>query len=183
MQKSINFRNRLPEFPQIVPVFAVISFVVFGWTTFRFAQKLPSWLNYLRMDEIVSIYAYTVLTNFVESIIAILLLLGLVFILPRRFFLDRFVASGALISFLGIGYLIYLALISGESKSSQFPLEVFYWFPIIAVIILLIGLALPLVHPVRKFFEMLSDRFTVFLYLQIPLGILGAIIVLANNLF
>jgi hypothetical protein len=102
--------SKLPGKQQIAQVFAVISILLYGWTTYRFIEKLPSWLYYLNVGEIISNYSFTLVLNFLEALLFISLVLVIGFLLPRRFFMQRFVAHGSLLAIFCLGYLIYLAM-------------------------------------------------------------------------
>lgn len=175
-------KDRLPSFQQIIPVFAVTCMMFFGWTAFRFSQKLPSFLLYLRLDEIVSIYSYALVTDFAESLIYILLVALVGFVLPKRLFRESFIASGALLSLLGVGYLMYLAFAVGQSKSMDFPWDVFAQAPAWVLGILLASVVLPLFAPIRSAVESFADRTIIFLYILAPLSAVGAVIVVINQL-
>jgi hypothetical protein len=179
----INLRDRFPKFKQIVSVFAVMSMLIYGWTTYRFIQKLPSWLYYLNFQEIFSNYSYTLVFNFVECLIFVSAVLLINFILPKKIFMDMFVARSSLLALFGIGYLIYLAIAIGESKATQFPRELFGWVPYIALAILVFSIVLPLSPPVRKVLETFAENATIFLYILVPLSVVGFLVVVANNLF
>jgi len=176
-------RDRLPNAGQVVPVFAVISLLIYGWTTYRFLQKVPSWLFYLNLREILLNYSQALTFDFVESMIVIALIVGLSAALPRRFFADLFVARGTLLAILGIGYLIYLALAVGQSKASQFPWEIFNWSPAIVVSILLLSIALAKVSFLRKAAEAFADRAIVFLYVLLPLSAAAVLVFVVDNIF
>lgn len=179
----ITLRDRFPKSQQIVSVFAVTSMLIYGWTTYRFLQKLPSWLFYLNFQEIFSNYSYTLAFNFVECLIFISAIILLNLILPKKLFMDMFVARGSLFALFGIGYLIYLAVAIGESKATQFPKDLFDWAPYIGLVILVFSILLPLVVPVRKALETFAENATIFLYILIPLSAAGFLVVAANNLF
>lgn len=176
-------RARLPSFNQLIPVFAVASTLIYGWTLYRVTDKLPSWLLYLNLMEIVSNYAYALVFNFLESCLVLGAVLTISMLLPKRFFGDMFVARGSLFAMLEIGYLIYLALAVGESKASQFPWEIFRWSVFILAGLFVLSVFLPLVAAIRRAAEGFADRAIIFLYLLVPLSSLAFIIVLFNNLF
>jgi len=179
----MRLRDRVPKFDQIVPVFAVTSLFVYGWTTYRFLQKLPSWLYYLNTREILLNLSHTLVINFVECALILGALVALSILLPRKIFGDTFVARASLLSILGLGYLIYLAFIIGESKASQFPMDVFALVPLIGLLILGLSVFLPLISVVRSVLEDFADRAIVFLYLLVPLSALAGLVFLVNNLF
>ena len=174
--------SKLPGKQQIAQVFAVISILLYGWTTYRFIQKLPSWLYYLNVGEIISNYSFTLVLNFLEALLFISLVVVIGFLLPKRFFMERFVAHGSLLAIFGLGYLIYLASAIGQSKSSQFPSELFSWTSFIFVIILFLAIVLPFLKPVERITDGFADRAVVFLYILLPMTGLGILIFLFDNL-
>ncbi len=175
--------RKLPSKSQIIQVFAVISILIYGWTTYRLIQKLPSWLFYLHSSEIISNYSFTLAFNFLEALLVISLILMINFLLPARIFMDKFVARGSLLSIFNLGYLMYLANAIGQSKSSQFPSALFKWAPLMFLISSLLAILLPFLQPVQKIADELADRAVVFLYLLLPLTALGLLLFLFINLF
>jgi hypothetical protein len=179
----IILRDRFPKFQQTASVFAVASLLIYGWTTYRFIQKLPSWLYYLNFQEIFSNYSYTLVSDFLECLIFICAVLLLNFILPKIIFMNMFVARASLLALFGNGYLIYLAAAIGESKATQFPFDQFERAPFIILAILFFSILLPLITPVRKLLETFAENATVFLYILLPLSVIGLVVVVVNNLF
>ena len=76
-------QSRIPRGNEIISVFAVAVFMVYTWTMYVSFWNLPSWLMYLEIGEIFSIYAYAFLVNFLESILllSVALLASLLFII------------------------------------------------------------------------------------------------------
>ena len=174
--------SKIPGRQQILQVFAVISILLYGWTTYRFIQKLPSWLYYLNAGEILSNYSFTLVLNLLEALLFMSFVVILGFLLPRRFFMERFVAHGSLLAIFSLGYLIYLASAIGQSKSSQFPSELFRWTPWVFLIILVLAIVLPFLKPVQRIADGFADRAVVFLYILLPLSGVGILIFLLTNL-
>ncbi len=179
MKSIIKFPGR----QQAAQVFAVISILLYGWTTYRFLQKLPSWLYYLNAAEIISNYSFTLVLNFLEALLFMGFVVILGFLLPKRFFMERFVAHGSLLAVFCLGYLIYLASAIGQSKSSQFPSELFNWTPFVFLVGFFLAIGLPFLKPVRKVIDELADRTVIFLYILLPVTGLGLLIFLFDNLF
>lgn len=179
----MSLRSKIPSAGQIAQVFAVASLMIYGWTTYGFLDRLPSWLYYLNFTEILSNYSYAAVFNFVETLLFIAGILVLNMVLPRRFFMDHFVARGSLFAVLGLGYLIYLAVAVGRSKAFQFPTELFVLAPLVLLVLLIAALLLARVDAVRRVTENFADRAVIFLYILLPLSALGIIVFLVNNLF
>ena len=65
------FLERLPDSKSILGVYAVIVTLVYSWTLFTSFYKLPSWIFYLTISQILSVYAYSFSLDLVESILAL----------------------------------------------------------------------------------------------------------------
>jgi hypothetical protein len=174
--------RRLPPVSAILPVYAVVAFPIFSWTTVSWFWKLPYWLNFLNGGEIAAIFAYSMATALFESLIVIGFLLLLCLILPSNAFRDLFVirgswlALGLTLSFLGHaawrGFLGFSYI-----ESSLLP-----WTLISVVVMLLITFAAARVRFMTRTAAWLSDRLTVFLYLIVPIAILSLIVVVVRNI-
>ena len=79
------FLGRLPERKNILGVYAVIVTLVYSWTLFTSFYKLPSWMFYLTIWQILSVYAYAFSVNLLESILALTGILILEFTLFLAF--------------------------------------------------------------------------------------------------
>jgi len=179
--KTLSYR--FPPKHQIVSVLAVASMLIYGWTLYRVAQKLPSWLLFLNFREIIFNYAYALAFNLVESLLFTGMLLLINLVLPKKVFMDMFVARGALFAILELGYLIYLAIAIGQSKAQQFPWEIINWAPVVTIMLFVLSVLLPAVIWVRNAVEIFSDRAIIFLYILLPLSGLAVVVCLANNIF
>jgi len=84
-------KKRLPAFASILPVFAVIAFLVYGWTMIVFLWKLPSWILYLTLGEILAVFAYSMTFALLESFLILTLLLLACMALPPAWMRDAFV--------------------------------------------------------------------------------------------
>ncbi len=168
---------------QITPVLAVTALMLYGWTTYRFLQKLPSWLLFLTFPEILANYSQTLIFNLVETLLVMGGMLLLNLLLPKKLFGDLFVARGALLSGLGLGYLMYLAYDIGASKLSQFPWHTFGLAPVFFLLIFILAIFLPQYGSVRRVVEDFADRTIIFLYLLTPLTGAGLLLFLYKNLF
>jgi hypothetical protein len=179
----MKIKEKIPSTTQIAPVLAVTAVMLYGWTTFRFIQKLPSWLLFLNLKEILSNYSQTLVLNFLEVLLVIGTILLVNLLLPKKLFMDLFIARGSLLSGLGLAYLMYLAFAIGQSKLSAFPWRTFRWAPLVFLVVFVAAIALPLVVPVRKVVEDFADRAIIILYILAPLTVLGLLLFLVNNLF
>lgn len=166
-----------------MPVFALCAFFVFGWSIIWFFQKLPNWLPYLKVSDLAMILAYSQGFALVESIAVFLPLLGLAAILPRRWFAAQFVArAGVLVLALALWTVLFQLIFEAVIINWTAP-EFVVWF---GLALLSIALAYVLVHRsdrTARALVGLAERMTVFVYIYVPLGIIGLLVILVRNLF
>ena len=179
------FLKRLPDSKSILGVYAVIVTLVYSWTLFTSFYKLPSWMFYLTIGQILSVYAYSFSIDLVESIVA---LTGVLF-LEFTIFLamknrEEFQARSIIFVTVLLGTsMLRLTLFKDYGDINSFLRgEVLWW-----VIALLFGLILAIFAPknrvIRNILEGFADRATVFVYIYIPLSLISLIVVLARNIY
>lgn len=98
-------QSRLPDFKDILPVYAVLVFFLFGWATVAFFWKLPAWLFYLNLEEVGVIYSYAAVTEFFESLIYLFILLVIAAILPAQLLKNRFQIRGTISALFILGFI------------------------------------------------------------------------------
>jgi len=174
--------NRFPLSKDIVPVYAVIAFMIQAWTMHVLFGQLPSWSNYLNVNEIMSVFAYRIAEGFVECLFMLGILLLISFILPPRFFRDVFVIRGTAFAMCILGSII---LFWKRFESDPGILMANYtqtWTAGTILLASLISHASAKIGAVSDFLDWVSDRMTVFLYLLIPLSLVSFITVLIRNI-
>ncbi len=173
--------QRLPKSQAILQVYAVIAVTISGWTIIVFLRKLPSWLLTLNVGEIFTVFSYAMVTNLVESLIVILLLLTICFLLPSRVLRDHFVVRGTILSAGFIGSLIaILELLKEFGIGSSFKIL----FGPLAVILLttLLLVFSSKIRFVHAFILWISDRLIVFLFILLPLYVILFTYVIVRNI-
>jgi len=171
--------KKIPNGSAIASVYAVTVILIYGWTAYWFIWKLPSWIYYLSITEILTIAAYSAFANLFESLLIFSAPLALTIIFPKQWFLDRFISAGGLLVLLLGGYLIYFPSISAAGSFSYAPL-------IQAVVFFIVAIGLSIlasrVHIVSNLIETFADRAKVFLYLSLPVSVLSVFVVVVRNL-
>ena len=174
-------RKRIPDKKNIVTVFAVAMFLVYTWTLYTSFWKLPSWLFFLQAGEIVSIYAYAFVVNFLESLLLILIALLPALFLPRHWWADTFTPKGfTLILIILSSALLHLSLYRTPDTRAAFVNGQFIWWVGTLLFSVLLTWFVGRVPWMRTGLETLADRFVVFLYIYLPLTIAALLIVLAR---
>ena len=161
-----------------MPVYGIIVLMVYGWTMISFFWELPSWHNFLTFDELLKVLTYSILVNFLESLVVLCLPVLLSIILPKKWFYDSFISRGALTVILGLGYLMYF--IQSFDVRIDYPNLLVKATPLIFLVILLIAYIIDRVALVRKIMESFADRTIVFIYISLPLSILSLCVVVFN---
>jgi hypothetical protein len=175
------WRRRIPAWKEIVPVYAVAAFLLYGWTLIHFSWKVPSWLYFLTIGDILILLARALFTNLLESASFTALILILCFILPENALRNKFILRGAALVAALLAWIAYFDVIAALIV---YPVSLLVWWA--ALVTVTVPIAVYLVgrfRLVERFILWLSDRLVVFLYLTIPLSLVsGAIIFVRYSL-
>jgi hypothetical protein len=179
-------KAKLPSRREALAVFAVIVFIVYSWAMYRTFWWVPSWLEYLSIWSILIIIAYVMAFALFESLAMMGLMVLLSLILPRRAFKDQFIVQGSALSVvLGLGAFL---LQRDVGVIYQLELEQTFLYPAL----ILVGVILMVYFSSFVFRKMpalsrlalvVAERMTVFVYLYVPLGLIGLLVVVLRNLW
>ena len=181
MLNKATILGRFPTMKQLAPVFALTFLLCNAWTMYHFFWKLPGWLYYLTVREILSILAYSFSVNLLESVLIVIGLLGLAAILPHRWFRDVFVPVSAAFVPLMFGYMVFF--LNQFFFAEVYPSIHAKTFPFVIVGIFFLASWLGRNTFARKVLEAFADRTLVLLYIFLPLGTVSLTAVLIQNLF
>lgn len=171
--------SRLPSLGQLTAVYGVIVLMVYGWTIYWYLWKLPSWLYFLTVGELLVTYSYAMVVNLIESLLVLLLPVFLSLLLPIRWFRERFVAQGVILVVLFLIALMYYlnVIISLQGFPSGLGWTVLAAIIVISFLTFLVGR----VGLLRKVVEEIGNRATIFVYIFLPLSVLSIFVVLIRN--
>jgi len=167
-------------------VFSVIVFIVFSWTLYRVFWWVPSWLEYLSIWNILIIVAYVLAFALFESlaVMGLIVILGLLF--PKHTFKDQFIVQGSAIS-AALGVIAFLVQ---RKVSLIYKLELWQTLAYPTLIFLGTAILVLMLSVIFKRFNLLTrlvlavaERMTIFVYLYVPLGLIGMLVVVARNLW
>jgi hypothetical protein len=155
--------------------------LVYTWTVFASFWKLPSWLFFLKSTEIISIYAYAFLVNFVESILLLCVALLPGIVLPRRWWVDVLISRGfvLILVILGSAVLHMMLFRTPDTRATFVNSQPVWWIVTILIAIILTWVA-GRVALVREALENMADRLIIFLYIYLPLTAFALLIVLVR---
>jgi hypothetical protein len=173
--------NRLPKWPQIAAVYAVIVLVIYAWTILWSFWKLPSWLYFMSIGEILTIYAYSMMINLFESLLVLCLPLGLCLILPRKWFSDVFVTRSVIVVLSVLGYAAYI-LTQFQSRE-DYPGGIVRLIPAVFLASLVLAFLVGKVKFLVKGLDFFAEQAIVFLYITIPISLVSLLVVFVRSIF
>jgi len=175
------FKGRLPDRNDLFIVLSVILFAVFSWSIRGFLFIFPSILMRYATVELMGIFSYMMAFATVESL---LLFVGLVLtsmLLPRRWLREGFSYKGFLIVLVGsVSAIQYQTFLGKELPEKN---VFFLWAGMAIAIAVALCVLSHFVHRLQDILVSIAERFTVFAFLYIPLGILGLAVVAFRNIF
>ncbi len=175
-------KNRFPSLQQIIAVYGLISLIIYCWTLIWFFWKLPSWENFMNMGEIAIVLAYAMTTDFLESMIVFLMPLLICAVLPTKWFKDLFLARSSSLVISSLAYMMYISS-HIASNDDSYPTSIVHLIPVIGLLILIMTFLVGRIGLLRKLFEGLADRATIFAYIFLPIGFISLVVVIARNVF
>ncbi|MBI5933971.1 MAG: hypothetical protein HY867_09710 [Chloroflexi bacterium] len=173
-------RDRFPSTREWMPVYAMGLSILNFWMLGHFSWKLSGWVYFQRVSDLLVTLAYSFATTFLESAAVIFGIVLLAAILPRLWFGEAFVARGATLVLLGLGYVMFFAF-QFQSKT-DYPTAMVNITPWALAGICALAYFAGRVPLARRILESLADRFLIFLYIFLPLGILGLVTMILRNL-
>jgi hypothetical protein len=179
------FLGRLPDSKSIIGLYAVIVTLIYSWTLFTSFYKLPSWMFYLTIGQILSVYAYSFSTDLVESI---LILAGVLFLEFTLFLAlknkEEFQARSVLIvTVVLISSMLRLALFQAYEDIGAFLSSELIWWAIALPFGIILAVFAPKNKRIRNIFAVIGDRTTVFLYVYLPISFISLIVVIVRNIY
>jgi len=175
------FTGRLPSNTDIMAVFAGAVFMVYSWTLYWSFYKIPSWLMFLDLGGILSIYAYAFIVNFLESVLLLSAALIASIVLPQGWWKKWFVPKGFVLSLIIVASAqIHMFLYRDPDTQVLFLYgQGTWWFSTLWVAFLVTWMVgrIPFF---RKALIDFADRLVVFLYIYMPLTIVALLIVLVR---
>jgi len=178
-----NLITRLPERRSILGVYATAVFLVYSWTLLASFWKVPSWMFFLRISDILSVYAYSFVIDFAESLLLLGLVLFVGVLLPKRWWNAQFTAKGALwIIVLMVSIMLRLYTNRSPDRWEDFVHNQGIWWGTTFLLAFTLNFLVSRFNWIRKGLEGLADRLVVFLYIYLPLTIVAIVVVFARIL-
>lgn len=169
--------KRFPPISDILPVFAIIAAMFYGWTMVVFLWKLPGWLFFLKIGEIAGIFALQLITNLIESLAVLSLFLAVSVALPSRALKEVFVVRGGMSALVLIGSMM-LFLNRYVAIGSEFGGNLSLWMLGTILLVIVLAMLSTRIRFLSALISWISDRLTVFLFVLMPLSALSILYIL-----
>ena len=158
----------------------MIAVLFAGWTITAFLWKLSAWLLILNIGEVLTIFAYAMTANFIESLLLLSVLLAACVLLPANILRDDFLVRGTILS---IGLIAALMVFVG----SEMQLGIESGFLLLIAPLLVLSLMAFFLQRASQFQRVrslaiwFSDRVVVFLLILVPLFAVASVYVIFRN--
>ncbi len=166
-----------------MPVFAVVSLVLYGWTFISDFWRLNSWRMNLTAWEIFSLFSYSMVLSFLEAALIMAVLLALSLVFPSKLWKERFLVRGSITALCLLLSMILQLKLREAGVQVGILQSLGQWWLVTCILTVLLVVFLPRYRVVEKMMYELTDRAIVFLYLFLPLTGIGLVILIARVLF
>ena len=166
-------KKRLPDKTELRLVLGVIVFLVFSWAIWKFLYDLPSHLLNTYWVDIFLQFLTLMAAALLESIVITMGILFISLLLPVRWFRDGFQYKSFVTLILLTVLMIWVRRVFAHDDYFP-PMETLYiggtTFFVAWVSLLII---FHYVEPLQRSVIFVEDRVEVFLWLYVPLGVIG----------
>lgn len=184
-----SFRARLPARREVLLVFGVVLFAVFGWSIRGFLYKLPSFSLYFGLGANLAVLCYMMAFALIESLIVTAALVILAALLPSGWLRRGFAYKGFLIVLVAtVATILFEGYYRAGFLKDILAGYTYMFPPFIAGLIgsiLVLGLLLWLFRRyqrLQRYAVYTLEQISLFTYIYVPLGLIGIIVVLVRNL-
>ncbi len=175
---------RLPDRRSILNVYATAVFLVYSWTLLASFWKLPSWMYFLRITDILSVYAYSFVIDFIESLLLSGIVLFAGILLPSRWWNAHFTANSVLwIHILMGSIMLRLYTNRAPDRWESFVYNQAIWWGCTLLLGVVLNYLISRTSLFRQGLENLADRLVVFLYFYMPLTVVAVVVVFVRIIF
>ncbi|HEX9333404.1 MAG TPA: hypothetical protein VF896_16045 [Anaerolineales bacterium] len=174
------FRKKFPPLREILGLYATIVCLVYSWTSIAFFWKVPSWLYFLTLGEIAVVLSYLLVSSLLEATIILFIFLLASLTLPSRWLSDKFLVRGSVIIY-SLTFWVALFDLSSliELPSSSTVISFMIGMPLTCALAIMLVDRISLVH---QAITSLGDRLTIFLYVCLPLSLIGIFVIILRIL-
>ena len=172
----IALRKKIPPFHEILALYATIVFLIYGWASITFFWKVPNWLYFLSLGEIAAVLFYTFASSLLECTIILFIFLFASLVLPTKWLYNKFAVRASLIVYTLTFWVVLFTL----NSLIQLPTTsdvITFSIGLLVTSVLAILLAERFSF-VQRLVMTIGNRLTIFLYLWLPLGLIGILVII-----
>jgi hypothetical protein len=173
-------RKRFPHRSDVISVLAIAVFVCFTWTFIGFFNKLSSFILYFTPGEIANILAFMMAFALLESLAATGLLILLSGILPSSWLKEGFAFKGFLILLVAT----LTAILFQKALRDYFPSpQMLLTYTVLPLLVIVLLIWIVKSQPkIQNILLSVQDRILIMLFIYIPIGVIGLMVVMARDL-
>jgi len=182
--------KRMPASAEVRAVFSVVVFAVYSWSIRGFLFNTSSFLMYHSLSFIAAVFFYMMAFALLECVLVTGFLVIVSMILPSGWLRQGFAYKGFLVILVtAIGMIEYQNYYTIDFVGNMMHNSYSFLQPILIGLLISIaalgGLLVLFgrVERLQKLLVALVERFKIFNYVYLPLGLLGFVVVLVRNLF
>ena len=178
------FVERIPSYRDIFAVYGVIVFLVYTWALYISFYKFPSWVYYLTVWEIVSVYAYAFTASLIDSFVVMVVVLSLDFFL--FFFFRQMEEAQSRMILLSVTILTFIVvrlyLYGGYDDTEVFLSTQLIWYWSAIMLGVPLAIVFSKLSSSRLIVEKIAETLSVFMYVYLPISFVSVAIVLIRNI-
>jgi len=154
--------------------------VIHTWSIWQFLYRLPSFLMYLDLLNLLAVFAYYMAFAFLESILLLVLLGTVAIILPKQWYAANFDAVSLPIV---LGLTVSAAMYQKRMGNAYSGIDsILSWFGFTLLAVLFLALVFGYFRGIRNISGKVMERISIMSYLYIPVGIISLLAVIYRNL-
>jgi hypothetical protein len=164
----------------VIAVLAVAVFACFSWTLIGFFNKLSSFILYFTLGEIANIFAFMMAFALLESLITAGLLILLSVILPSSWLKEGFAFKGFVIVLVATT----TAILFQHALRDDFPsLGILLAYSLVPLLLIVLLIGFVNSQPkLQKILLSVQDRILIMLFIYLPIGVIGLLVIMARDL-
>jgi hypothetical protein len=173
--------KRFPVTGDARAVFGVAVLACYSWLLRGFFEKLPSFMLYFRVGDLLAIFAYMMTVALLESLLVTGFLAAAAAVLPQAWLKNGFSYKGFIL--VAVGALAMLRFQKG--LTNQFPALEYFYINLGIPLLLAIGLMLVVCRfpRLQSILLDLLDRISILSYIYVPVGIISLLVVIVRLVF
>ena len=174
-------KKGFPAKSELRLVFGSIVFLVFSWSIRIFIFELPSQMLNTRWVDILINFLVLMATALLESMFILTGLVLLSVFLPGSWFRNSFVSKSFATLLVLMGFITWIRRMFPSDDYFP-PMDILYRGGIVFFILwVALLVSLHYVKPLQRFAFFIEERVEVFLYLYVPLGVIGFLAILVRS--